>query len=170
MSDAENVATPSGSGAEAFSHAPDLPEEHLPQAALAGPPCQVESNTPAMRAEAALTLGRGLSLLAPSMYTSWLGLPSFDLSWRSTTADPAVTSVPTAFEKVQQQPASSHSPGIEAASESRTPLHRATAPEDLRNVVLSLEMFETDVQPVLDAYLSGSVREKDLLQVCLFTT
>lgn len=36
-----------------------------------------------------------------------------------------------------------------------------------RPVALSLEMFERDVQGVLDEYLSGSITERDLKQVLL---
>ncbi len=34
-----------------------------------------------------------------------------------------------------------------------------------RPLVLSLEMFERDVQSVMDEYLSGSITERDLHQV-----
>ena len=34
----------------------------------------------------------------------------------------------------------------------------------LRQIVLGLEMFERDVQPVLDEYLSGHIREQDFLK------
>lgn len=40
-------------------------------------------------------------------------------------------------------------------------LDAATAPERPRPVALSLEMFDRDVQPVLDEYLAGLIREKD---------
>ena len=35
-----------------------------------------------------------------------------------------------------------------------------------RNVMLSLEMFETDVQLTLDEYLRGEIRERDMLTDC----
>lgn len=41
-------------------------------------------------------------------------------------------------------------------------LDAASAPGASRPVALSLEMFDRDVQPVLDEYLAGLVREKDL--------
>lgn len=41
-------------------------------------------------------------------------------------------------------------------------LDAASAPGGNRPVALSLEMFDRDVQPVLDEYLAGLVREKDL--------
>jgi len=34
----------------------------------------------------------------------------------------------------------------------------------VNQVVLSLEMFETDVQPVLDEYINGIIRSKDMMQ------
>jgi hypothetical protein len=37
-------------------------------------------------------------------------------------------------------------------------------PAPLRRLVLSLEMFETDVQPVVDEYLAGAIRDADLLK------
>lgn len=36
-----------------------------------------------------------------------------------------------------------------------------------RPVALSLEMFERDVQGIMDEYLSGAITERDLKQVCM---